>query len=90
MVVVKSGHIQSFVNPAETARYGYRDAPPTIPDPDQWLSGAAEHEGSWWLKWAEWLIPRSGPRSRPRPNSAAVSTRRSAWHPGLTYMGRPT
>ena len=61
MVVVKSGHIQSFVNPAKTAKYGYRDAPPTAPDPDQWLSGAAEHEGSWWPKWAEWLIPRSGP-----------------------------
>jgi polyhydroxyalkanoate synthase len=61
MAVVKSGHIQSFVNRAKTARYGYRDAPPTAPDPDQWLSGAAEHEGSWWPKWAEWLIPRSGP-----------------------------
>lgn len=66
MVVVKSGHIQSFVNPAKTARYGYRDAAPNAQDPDRWLSAAAEHEGSWWPKWAEWLIQRSGP-DRPAP-----------------------
>jgi polyhydroxyalkanoate synthase subunit PhaC len=60
LVVVKSGHIQSFVNPAKTAKYGYWKAPPTAPDPDQWLSTAAAHEGSWWPTWAQWLIPRSG------------------------------
>jgi poly[(R)-3-hydroxyalkanoate] polymerase subunit PhaC len=59
-VVVKSGHIQSFVNPAKTAKYGYWDAPPAGADPDQWLASAPFHEGSWWPRWAEWLIPRSG------------------------------
>jgi polyhydroxyalkanoate synthase subunit PhaC len=66
LVVVKSGHIQSFVNPAKTAKYGYRDAPPTAADPDRWLSTAAEHGGSWWPKWSEWLIRRSGPE-QPAP-----------------------
>ena len=65
MVVVKSGHIQSFVNPAETAKYGYWDAPPVVPDPDQWHSAAAPHEGSWWPKWAEWLAFRSGEQGQP-------------------------
>jgi polyhydroxyalkanoate synthase len=60
LVVVKSGHIQSFVNPAKTAKYGYWDAAPAAPDPDQWLSTAAGYEGSWWPRWAEWLIQRSG------------------------------
>lgn len=59
MVVVKSGHIQSFVNPAKTAKYGYWDAPLAGPDPDRWLEAAAMHEGSWWPRWADWLIPRS-------------------------------
>jgi polyhydroxyalkanoate synthase subunit PhaC len=60
MIVVKSGHIQSFVNPAKTAKYGYWEAPPALADPDRWLSTAAAHEGSWWPRWAGWLIARSG------------------------------
>ncbi len=64
-VVVKSGHIQSFVNPAKTAKYGYWDAPPNGPDPDQWIASAPFREGSWWPRWAEWLTPRSGAEKRP-------------------------
>jgi polyhydroxyalkanoate synthase subunit PhaC len=60
MVVVRSGHIQSFVNPAKTAKYGYWEAPGSVPDPDRWLSAAAAHEGSWWPTWARWLTSRSG------------------------------
>jgi polyhydroxyalkanoate synthase len=60
MVVVKSGHIQSFVNPAKTAKYDYWAGPPAAPDPDRWLETAAMHKGSWWPRWAEWQIPRSG------------------------------
>jgi len=60
MVVVRSGHIQSFVNPAKTAKYGYWQARPSAPDPDRWLSAAAAHEGSWWPTWARWLLSRSG------------------------------
>jgi polyhydroxyalkanoate synthase subunit PhaC len=65
LVVVRSGHIQSFVNPAKTAKYGYWAAPPAESDPDRWIQKAAQHEGSWWPKWAEWLIPRSGAERQP-------------------------
>ncbi|HEY7016533.1 MAG TPA: alpha/beta fold hydrolase [Streptosporangiaceae bacterium] len=65
MVVVKSGHIQSFVNPAAKSRYDYWEGPPASDDPDQWLAGAAEHHGSWWPQWIEWLIARSGPEKAP-------------------------
>ena len=55
MAVVKSGHIQSFVNPATKSRYDYWEGPPASDDPDQWLAGATEHHGSWWPQWIEWL-----------------------------------
>jgi polyhydroxyalkanoate synthase len=65
MAVVKSGHIQSFVNPAAKSRYDYWEGPPASDDPDQWLAGAAEHHGSWWPQWIEWLTARSGPEKAP-------------------------
>ena len=65
MAVVKSGHIQSFVNPATKNRYDYWQGPPAGGDPDQWLAGATEHHGSWWPQWIEWLTARSGPEEKP-------------------------
>ncbi|HXZ75922.1 MAG TPA: hypothetical protein VEH31_34325 [Streptosporangiaceae bacterium] len=65
MAVVKSGHIQSFVNPVDKSRYDYWEGPPTSGDPDQWLAGATEHHGSWWPQWLEWLTARSGPEKAP-------------------------
>ena len=61
LAVVKSGHIQSFVNPAAKSRYDYWEGPPASDDPDRWLAGATEHHGSWWPQWLEWLTARSGP-----------------------------
>jgi polyhydroxyalkanoate synthase len=71
LVVAKSGHIQSFVNPVDKSRYDYWEGPPTSGDPDQWLAGATEHHGSWWPQWLEWLTARSGPEKSP--NSALGS-----------------
>jgi polyhydroxyalkanoate synthase subunit PhaC len=65
LAVVKSGHIQSFVNPAGKSRYDYWEGPPTSDDPEQWLAGATEHHGSWWPQWLEWLTARSGPEKTP-------------------------
>ena len=64
VVIVNSGHIQTFVNPVEGSRYKYWTAPGGIADPDQWLDEADQVDGSWWPKWLEWTTARSGPKRR--------------------------
>jgi polyhydroxyalkanoate synthase len=60
MTLVKSGHIQSVVYPADSDRYDRWYGPPTADDPDDWLKTAAVERGSWWRPWTEWLTARSG------------------------------
>jgi polyhydroxyalkanoate synthase subunit PhaC len=66
MTLIKSGHIQSVVYPADSTRYDRWYAPPTPTDPDEWLSTAPVEKGSWWRPWTEWLIARSGPERQHR------------------------
>jgi polyhydroxyalkanoate synthase len=67
VAIVNSGHIQTFVNPAGKSRYKYWWAPAGGPDPDGWLTRAEVHDGSWWPRWAGWLLPRSGDE-KPAPD----------------------
>jgi polyhydroxyalkanoate synthase subunit PhaC len=60
MTLIKSGHIQSVVYPADNTRYDRWYGRPTPTDPDEWLKTAAVEKGSWWRPWTEWLIARSG------------------------------
>ncbi len=66
LALVKSGHIQSFVNPAKTAKYGYWTAQAGGPDPDAWQAGAMWHGGSWWPQWLDWMLARSGEAKKAR------------------------
>jgi len=77
MVVVKSGHIQSFVNPVKNSRYDYWDGPPAAAGPDEWLATATFQHGSWWPRWGEWIVARSGDET-PAPDTLG-----SAKHPPL-------
>jgi polyhydroxyalkanoate synthase subunit PhaC len=72
LTIVKSGHIQSFVNPADSTRYDCWHGAPSLPDPDGWLAGATVQHGSWWRRWGEWLVARSGPA---RPARKALGSR---------------
>jgi len=36
-------------------------------DPDTWLAGAGEREGSWWTAWSQWLKDRSSPQTGAPP-----------------------
>jgi polyhydroxyalkanoate synthase len=73
VVVVNSGHIQSFVNPVGKSRYKYWWAPAAGADPDAWLAQAEVRDGSWWPLWSEWLLSRSG---EERPSSPELGNHR--------------
>ena len=65
MTLIKSGHIQSVVYPADSTRYDRWYGAPTPTDPDEWLKAATVEKGSWWRPWTEWLMTRSGNERLP-------------------------
>jgi polyhydroxyalkanoate synthase len=66
MTLIRSGHIQSVVYPADSVRYDRWYGPPAPSDADEWLKTAAVQKGSWWRPWTEWLIARSGNERQAR------------------------
>ena len=59
-IVGQSGHIAGIVNPPSKMKYGHYTNDDLSLCADDWLSGADEHEGSWWPRWESWLKKRSG------------------------------
>jgi polyhydroxyalkanoate synthase subunit PhaC len=59
-VLSSSGHIQSLVNPPGNPKMYYYTGGEPGPDPDEWRQRAEKHTGSWWERWAEWTLERSG------------------------------
>ena len=59
-VLSGSGHIAGIVNPPAANKYGYWTNDERPDDPDAWLEGAKQHEGSWWVDWRKWLAPHLG------------------------------
>jgi len=55
-----SGHIAGVVNPPAAAKYSHWISKKLPASPDDWLAGAAEHPGSWWPAWADWLKKHGG------------------------------
>jgi poly[(R)-3-hydroxyalkanoate] polymerase subunit PhaC len=64
VVVTTTGHIQTMVNPPGKPRARYFAGPEPAPDPDLWIAGATQVEGSWWPRYAKWLLARSGDERR--------------------------
>jgi len=87
-VLTSAGHIAGIVNPPEPERLPEREGEPeregkskrkywtnddVPPEPEAWMAGAVQHQGSWWQDWADWIGARAGSRRRPpdEPGSAA-------------------
>jgi polyhydroxyalkanoate synthase len=59
-VLSGSGHIAGMINPPAAKKYGYWTNEKLPASPDEWLSAATSHEGSWWTDWHAWLLPYLG------------------------------
>jgi poly[(R)-3-hydroxyalkanoate] polymerase subunit PhaC len=65
-VLGASGHIAGVVNPPQKNKRNYWTNELLTDDPDDWLTRAQSHHGSWWPHWSEWLAEHAGAR-RPAP-----------------------
>nr|WP_230411944.1 class I poly(R)-hydroxyalkanoic acid synthase [Denitromonas iodatirespirans] len=59
-VLGASGHIAGAINPASKNRRSFWTGDGQSAAPEEWLEGAEEQPGSWWLHWIEWLKKRGG------------------------------
>jgi poly[(R)-3-hydroxyalkanoate] polymerase subunit PhaC len=70
-VLTSSGHIAGIVNPPGPKRKHWLNEALSA-EPDEWLEGAHEVQGSWWEDWALWISERAGGQRDPRrPGSEA-------------------
>jgi polyhydroxyalkanoate synthase len=65
-ILSTSGHIAALVNPPGNPKASFyvNDANPA--SADEWLTGAAAQQGTWWNDLTEWLDARCGER-KPKP-----------------------
>jgi polyhydroxyalkanoate synthase len=68
-VLGASGHIAGVINPPATKRRSYWSAEACTVEPENWLSKAKEHPGSWWPVWSQWLS-RHGGGEREAPSAS--------------------
>ncbi|MGO4686127.1 PHA/PHB synthase family protein [Hyphomicrobium sp. 2TAF46] len=59
-VLAGSGHIAGVVNPPEKVKYQYWTGGKAMTSVAKWEASAAEHPGSWWPYWIDWLSQQSG------------------------------
>ncbi|WP_424966224.1 PHA/PHB synthase family protein [Dinoroseobacter sp. S375] len=85
-----SGHIAGVINPPnERMKYGYRTGDGYPADPQAFLDAAAQHKGSWWPHWTEWLAQHDGeqvPARKPKTRGKYKSIEPA---PGRYVTARP-
>jgi polyhydroxyalkanoate synthase len=85
-VLVNSGHIQALVNPPDPqSRRTYRTADALPASPDEWLTQAVEHKGSWWPDYLAWMERRSG-ELKPRPKTLGSTEHQPIVNAPGTYV----
>jgi len=86
-VLSESGHIAGIVNPPSKKKYGHYTNGDWSGTPEDWQAAADFHEGTWWMRWGEWLSKRSGKQVEPREPGAGRETLAPA--PGTYVVERP-
>lgn len=61
-----SGHIAGVVNPPAARKYGYWSSAKKAATPEDWLTGAEQHAGSWWPEWSRWIAKFGGGKVKAR------------------------
>lgn len=59
-VLAGSGHIAGVINPPGKQKYQYWTGEAPLGSLDAWIGKAAEHPGSWWPDWIEWIRALDG------------------------------
>ena len=62
-----SGHIAGVINHPDAKKYQHWTFSELPETPDEWMSNAEEHPGSWWPHWHKWLKKRSGQKVDAKP-----------------------
>jgi polyhydroxyalkanoate synthase len=65
-VLAQGGHAIAIARAPGSARASYRTGDISGTDPQTWLSGSVDNQGSWWDHWNAW-IERHTPGKRPAP-----------------------
>ncbi|HUL91468.1 MAG TPA: class I poly(R)-hydroxyalkanoic acid synthase [Burkholderiales bacterium] len=81
-VLGASGHVAGVVNPASRNKRSYWAGATLGTDPDAWLAGAAEHPGSWWADWSDWLGQHGGGRAKARARLGSAKFKPGERAPG--------
>jgi polyhydroxyalkanoate synthase len=72
-----SGHIAGIVNPPAANKYGYWTNEELPAEADDFLKGATQNPGSWWVDWQNWLLSQTNgekkvPARKPGDGSLPV------------------
>ena len=86
-VLASSGHIAGVINPPVSNRYSYYTNTNNPETPEDWLTTAEEHPGSWWVHWDNWVKKYAYGDVAPRsPGDGPLKTIEDA--PGSYVMVR--
>jgi len=84
-VLCDAGHVQTIINPPGNPKARFMTNKGDHSTPEEFLAGAQNHQGSWWLYWAEWLAAR-GAEQVPAPKKPGSTKYKSLGAAPGTYV----